>query len=216
MGKSRGIKRDGNPLTSEPASKKEALSPEAVKQADASADVHPIETESPIPATEQKEDAMVKSETRACCGGNDAAQKASVPEASQQALYSKEAPVASSAIPEDGQHNTSEASEPAAHMANGNLSPQEGNVVPSSSSSEAEAGPIEVGGSRIADVLQVPSLDGAGQQPPSQPKAGLQGVHLDLSKRSTEDQPAWYCLIPMAKAEGNISKARPFSQISLA
>ena len=50
-------------------------------------------------------------------------------------------------------------------------------------------------------------LPGENAEADEQPKPGLQGAHLDLSNRSTEDPPAWYCLIPLAKADGELSKA---------
>ena len=39
------------------------------------------------------------------------------------------------------------------------------------------------------------------EQPEGRTKPGLQGIHIDLTKRSTDDSPAWYCLVPLLRPE---------------
>ena len=223
--KSRGVKREGNLPEAEGGSKKEAPSPKAAEPNEVFPQRRDMEMEdSPAQTAEpQIAEAATAGGSVATPAGQAAAQKAfsSEPtEATGKDDVTAEAATVAPHIPTDNSNNISGAfalgSGISPKLANGWPPAHQTASAPSSSSSEAAA-EVEAGaetghltGISLEAAALLASLTGEGQaQLPSQPKPGLQGVHLDVSKPSTDDQPGWYCLVPMTEAGDALSKVSP-------
>ena len=208
--KSRGVKREGDLSGAECASKTGSPSPNLAGPGIASAEAGHEQAGLSVAASDmQMEGAADTGSALGTPPGPAEVEEESSPEATGKAEPLEGATTGPAGHPVFDHHTQAAAavgSESAGSPANGGSSPQQGASARSSSSSEAERGPAGAVSLEAADLLA--SLNGEGsRQSASQPKPGLQGVHLDLSKRSTEDQPAWYCLIPMAKPDSRLSKA---------
>ena len=206
--KSRGVKREANLSEAEHASKKESPPPKIAEPDNTSPEAGQV-----LPALSeeasktQMEGAADRSSALGGPSGPAEVKGDSIPEATgkYEPMAEGMTSPAGHSVVHDIPGAPVAASGPAAGLGNGGSPAEQDASEPSSSSSEAEVGPPATIGLEAATLLA--SLIGeSNEQPPSQPKPGLQGEHLDVSKRSTDDQPAWYCLIPMAKADGKLSK----------